>query len=81
MAGSPESGYPRPGWGPRILIRKNAQAKSEQDGESSASGANLSFGAVDPRPSADCNAVGHSGTEGADGRREEKRRAFVPVES
>jgi len=31
----------------------NAQAKSEQGGESSASGARLSFGAVDPSRSAE----------------------------
>jgi hypothetical protein len=69
MAESPEFGYPRPGWEPRIPTRHNVQAKSEQDGESSASGASLSLGAVDPTRSADWNAViGHFGSEGADGR-------------
>ena len=69
MAESPESGYPRPSGEPRIPTRHNIQAKSEQDGESSASGANLSFGAVDPSRSADWDAViGHFGSEGADGR-------------
>ena len=41
-AESPELGYPRSyTWGPRIATRQNdAQAKSEQDGGSSASGGN-----------------------------------------
>jgi hypothetical protein len=53
MAESPESGYPRPRGEPRIPTHLNAQAKSEQGGESSASGARLSFGAVDPSRSAE----------------------------
>lgn len=71
MAESPEFGYPRPRGAPRIPTRHNAQAKSEQDGRSSASGALtiLNFGAIDPSRSADWNAViGHFGSEGADGR-------------
>ena len=75
MAESPELGFPRLRREPRIPtspVYSNPQAKSEQDGETSASGTTLSFGAIDPSRSADWNAViGHFGTEGADGRWEE----------
>jgi hypothetical protein len=65
----------------QLAITPTGRQKASKTVESSASGTSLSFGAVNPSRSADWNAViGHFGTQSADGRWEEKRRVFVPVE-